>query len=112
MAKPPSETDFPCLTPLMMLKFAKQTVYQGFFKWSSYLKHRLFEGGWSQTIQRELFVRGDAVAAIIYDSEHDLPWWSSSYRRPNEPCGLGVWRWSFKMIDKGETPEQVVSANC
>jgi len=31
------------------------------------LRHKLFEGGWSQPITRELFRRGDAVAILLFD---------------------------------------------
>ncbi len=33
------------------------------------LKHRLFEGGWSREVERELFVRPAAVAVLPYDPE-------------------------------------------
>lgn len=39
-----------------------ETVFQGFFKMTRMqVEHRLFGGGWSQPLQRELFERGDAV---------------------------------------------------
>ncbi|ODS23773.1 ADP-ribose diphosphatase [Candidatus Endobugula sertula] len=51
----------------------RQTVYNGFFKMDKLrVKHRLFAGGWSTDIDRELFVRGSAVAAVLYDPEHQL----------------------------------------
>ena len=43
-------------------------VYHGFFRLKEYrLRHRLFAGGWSETITREVFVRGDAVGVLLYD---------------------------------------------
>ncbi|MGH1486229.1 MAG: NUDIX domain-containing protein [Cellvibrionaceae bacterium] len=51
----------------------RKAVYQGFFKMEQVqLRHRLFEGGWSKTITREVFVRGEAVAAVMFDPEHNL----------------------------------------
>lgn len=48
-------------------------VYSGFFTVKKlHLRHRLFAGGWSEPIARELLVRGDAVAAIVYDPANDL----------------------------------------
>lgn len=42
--------------------------YQGFFNLSSYkLRHTLFEGGWTESIRRELFHRGHCVGVIPYD---------------------------------------------
>jgi len=50
----------------------KQTVFKGYFQVDAYeLKHRLFDGGWSRPIRRELFERGHAVAAILFDPDRD-----------------------------------------
>ncbi|MFA0441175.1 ADP-ribose diphosphatase [Vibrio sp. 10N.286.49.C2] len=70
---------------------SKQTVFSGFFEMVLYrFKHRLFDGGWSSEIQREMLVRGGAAALLPYDAhrdevvlieqirvgalEHDSPW--------------------------------------
>ncbi|WP_117235733.1 ADP-ribose diphosphatase [Vibrio maerlii] len=70
---------------------SKETVFQGFFQMVKYrFKHRLFAGGWSEPVERELFERGHAVAMLPYDPirdevvlieqvrvgalEHDNPW--------------------------------------
>ena len=51
----------------------RKTLYQGFFKMQQLtLRHRLFSGAWSPTLTRELFVRGSAVAAILYDPKNRL----------------------------------------
>lgn len=45
-----------------------EVLYQGFFKMVKYVfKYRLFGGGWSQVIEREIFERGHAVAVLLYD---------------------------------------------
>lgn len=50
----------------------EETVYNGFFKLKKYqLQHTLFQGGWSETITRELFMRGSCVAVILYDPKRD-----------------------------------------
>ncbi len=50
-----------------------EVVYDGFFKMHALtLKHKLFGGGWSNTIRREVFHRGEACAAVLYDPERDL----------------------------------------
>ncbi len=52
---------------------AREVVYKGFFAIEKIqLRHRLFAGGWSAPLTRELFVRGTAVAAVIYDPKHQL----------------------------------------
>ena len=47
---------------------AREVVYQGFFRVEKFhLKHTLFGGGWSPKICRELFMRGNCVAVLLYD---------------------------------------------
>ena len=55
------------------VKILKQdTVYNGFFQMEKYyLQHTLFAGGWSDEMTRELFVRGNCIAVILYDVKHD-----------------------------------------
>lgn len=51
---------------------SKETLFQGYFKMVKYrFKHRLFAGGWSQVIEREMFDRGHAAALLPYDPETD-----------------------------------------
>lgn len=50
----------------------KTPLYQGFFKTTMYrLRHRLFRGGWSEELQREVMDRGHAVVVLPYDPERD-----------------------------------------
>jgi len=50
----------------------KQPLYKGFFQCNKYtLKHKLFAGGWSPEIQREIFERGHAAAVLPYDINND-----------------------------------------
>ncbi|MGF1722154.1 ADP-ribose diphosphatase [Vibrio kyushuensis] len=70
---------------------SKKTLFSGFFKMIKYqFSHRLFDGGWSEPIEREMFERGHAVAVLPYDPitdqvviieqirvgalEHQSPW--------------------------------------
>jgi len=47
---------------------SRKNVFDGFFKMEEYqFKHRLFEGGWSKVVKREIFERGHAVAVLPYD---------------------------------------------
>lgn len=51
---------------------SKEILYSGFFKMVKYrFKHRLFEGGWSDIIEREMFERGHAAAMLPYDPQRD-----------------------------------------
>lgn len=50
----------------------KETLYTGFFRLEKYrLRHTLFQGGWSQVLERELFRRGNCVAVLLYDPLRD-----------------------------------------
>ena len=50
----------------------QKTVYQGFFRLDHYfVQHRLFAGGFSKTLSREVFERGSAAAALLYDPIRD-----------------------------------------
>ncbi|RDV27974.1 ADP-ribose diphosphatase [Alteromonas aestuariivivens] len=43
-------------------------LYDGFFKMVHYeFRHKLFAGGWSDLVRREIFERGHAVAVLPYD---------------------------------------------
>lgn len=50
----------------------KENQFDGFFKVNKYrFKHRLFAGGWSDVIEREVFERGHAAALLPYDPSTD-----------------------------------------
>lgn len=47
----------------------RETPFSGFFRLDRItLRHRLYDGGWSAPLTRELFVRTRAVAVVPYDS--------------------------------------------
>ncbi len=49
-----------------------EPVYTGFFRLERYhLQHTLYQGGWSETVCRELFRRGNCVAVLLYDPDRD-----------------------------------------
>ncbi len=51
---------------------SKETIFHGFFKMVKYtFSHRLFAGGWSQSLEREMFDRGHASALLPYDPVTD-----------------------------------------
>ena len=50
----------------------QEVGYRGFFRLLKVrLRHKLFAGGWSNEITRELFVRGHAAAVLPYDAVRD-----------------------------------------
>lgn len=63
-----------------MTKFTKKdveiinndVVYQGHFQVETFtFRHRLFLGGWSEIMTREVFCRGHAVGVLLYDPDRD-----------------------------------------
>ena len=50
----------------------KKVNYHGFFHVDELtFKHKLFSGGWSAEVKREVFERGDAVVVLAYDPQWD-----------------------------------------
>jgi len=76
-----------------------------------HFRHKLFAGGWSGEVTRELLVKGAASAVIAYDPKLDTVVLVEQVRigaydpkLPNSP-------WLFEliagMVEEGETPENV-----
>ena len=85
--------------------------YQGFFKLVRLrLRHKLFAGGWSKEITRELFVRGHAAAVLPYDAVRDEIILVEQFR-VGAVFEQGT-PWLFEIVagivDEGETAEDVV----
>lgn len=50
----------------------QHTAYRGFLRVDKLqIKHRLFEGGWSESIDRELLVKERAVGVMLFDPDLD-----------------------------------------
>ena len=83
--------------------------FQGFFRMSKlHVRHKLFEGGWCDTLQRERFDRGPAVGVLLYDQALDTVVLIEQFRigALNEDSP-----WIFEvvagMVEAGESPEEV-----
>lgn len=49
-----------------------EDLYRGFFKLQRYtLRHKLYRGGWSDWIQREMMDRGHAAGILLFDPKLD-----------------------------------------
>ena len=88
---------------------SKQSLYNGFFNMTKItFRHKLFNGGWSENIDRELFERGHAVALLPYDPITDKVILIEQVRvgalESDNP-----WQYEIVagMIDKDQTSEQV-----
>lgn len=89
----------------------KRVCHDGFFRMEHYrLRHRLFGGGMSPELERELFERGHAAALLPYDPHLDRVVLLEQFRIGALEASRGPWLLEIVagIIEEGETPEQVV----
>jgi ADP-ribose pyrophosphatase len=89
---------------------SKTELYKRFFRVEKIvLRHQLFGGGWSKNITRELFVRGEAVAVLLYDPNNDLIGLVEQFRvgALGEPEGPWCYEVVAGILELGESPEEV-----
>ena len=89
-----------------------ETIYQGFFKLNKVqFKHKLFAGGWSGTVTRELLVKGAASAMVAYDPVLDNVVLVEQVRigayDPTSTESPWLLELIAGMVEEGETPESV-----
>ncbi|ANW24838.1 ADP-ribose diphosphatase [Vibrio coralliilyticus] len=97
-------------TPQDVEIISKETLFKGFFRMIKYrFRHKLFEGGWSEVIEREMFERGHAAALLPYDPLSDQVVLIEQIRvgalEHAHPWQLEI---VAGIIDTDESPEQVV----
>lgn len=88
----------------------RKTVYGGFFKVDKLrLRHRLYRGGWSGDVERELFVRGHAVGVLLYDPQRQLVALTEQFRVGALERESGPWCLEIVagMVEEGESLEEV-----
>jgi ADP-ribose pyrophosphatase len=99
----------------------EETPYQGFFSLKKFtLKHTLYQGGWSTTLTRELFHRGNCVAVLLYDPKRDEVVMIEQFRIGAMQLSNKAWLLEIVAgaIEEGETAEDVAyresveEANC
>jgi len=89
---------------------SESTPYQGFFNLKKFeLKHTLYNGGWSETITRELFHRGNCVAVLLYDPRRDEVVIIEQFRVGAMQFPDQAWLLEIVAgaIEEGETAEEV-----
>lgn len=89
----------------------KTTPFQGYFRIDRYrLRHRKFDGGWTEEMTREIFERGHAAAVLLYDPARDAVVLIEQFRPGAYAAGLEPWLVEVVagIIEEGETPEAVV----
>lgn len=89
----------------------KTTPFQGYFRIDRYrLRHRKFDGGWTEVMSREIFERGHAAAVLLYDPERDKVALIEQFRPGALAAGMEPWLIEVVagIIEPGEEPEEVV----
>jgi ADP-ribose pyrophosphatase len=90
----------------------RETAYQGFFRIDRYrLRHRLYSGGWSGELAREVFERGNAVGVLLYDPADDALVLIEQFRLAAHLAGFAAWQLEIVagIIDRpGESAREVV----
>lgn len=90
---------------------SKRKLFNGFFQMVEYrFRHRLFEGGWSQEITREVFERGHAGVILPYDPKTDQVVLIEQIRLPAIETSETPWLLEAiaGMIEPNETVENVI----
>lgn len=88
----------------------KEILYQGIFRLTRLaIRHRLFKGGWSPVVKREVLERKSAVAVLPYDPHLDRVILIEQFRPgaiadPTSPWMLEIVAGVF---DRDEKPEEV-----
>lgn len=89
----------------------KTTVFQGYFRVDRYrLRHRKFDGGWTDEMAREIFERGHAASVLLYDPVRDAVVLIEQFRAGALAAGFEPWLVEIVagIIEDGETPDEVV----
>ena len=100
------------------LQFSQQDIdidstlmaYDGYFKIVKYkFRHRLFAGGWSELVERELFERGHAVAVLLFDPKRDTVVLVEQIRVGAIAANYSPWQLEIVagVIDKQQAPIDV-----
>lgn len=88
----------------------KTTRYKGYFRIDFYrLRHRLFAGGWSGEVHREVFERGQAAGVLPYDPVADAVVLIEQFRIGAMLAELPPWQTKVVagIIERGESAESV-----
>ncbi|SHE34623.1 ADP-ribose pyrophosphatase [Modicisalibacter ilicicola DSM 19980] len=102
--------DTPRFTATDIERTGTECLYQGFFSLEQrHLRHRLFEGGWSDVVTREVHVRRDAVGVLLYDVERDRVVLVEQVRAGALDDPLSPWKLEpvAGLIEPGENPADV-----
>lgn len=88
------------------------TAYHGFFRVGLYrLRHRLYSGGWSADLTREVVERRAAVGLLLYDPRRDAVVLVEQFRLPAHLAGFSPWQLEIVagLVDRNDEAESDVA---
>ena len=89
---------------------ARTIPYRGYFRIEKYqLRHRRFDGTWSEAMDREVFTRPPAAAVLPYDPTRDAVVLIEQFRIGAYVAGVEPWLVEVVagVIEPGEAPQDV-----
>ncbi|HUB95157.1 MAG TPA: NUDIX domain-containing protein [Stellaceae bacterium] len=90
----------------------RETVYRGFFRVDKFrLRHRLYAGGWTTPMEREIFERGRAVGVLLYDPAADAVVLVEQFRLAPHLVGLPAWQAEIVagIVSPGDDADEAVA---
>jgi len=90
----------------------REAAYHGFFRVGRYrLRHRLYGGGWSAVLLREVMERRAAVGLLLYDPRRDAVVLVEQFRLPAHLAGFSSWQLEIVagLVDRGNEAESDVA---
>jgi ADP-ribose pyrophosphatase len=88
----------------------RKTAYSGFFRIDRFrLRHRLFAGGWSAELSREVFLRHNAAGILLWDPIRDELVLIEQFRLAAHLAGFAAWQLEIVagIIEAGESTADV-----
>lgn len=95
----------------------REPCFKGFFKLDKFhFKHKRFDGSWSRSVEREIFIRGDATCVLPYDPVESCVVLVEQFRIGAVPMQTGEREgsespWLIELVaginEDGENPEDV-----
>ncbi|MFC3121168.1 ADP-ribose diphosphatase [Agaribacter flavus] len=88
----------------------KESLHDGYFQTNKYyLRHRKYDGSWTEVFTREVFERGHAVAVLLYDSDNEEFVLIEQFRFPAMETSTSPWLIEVVagIIEEGESHESV-----
>jgi ADP-ribose pyrophosphatase len=94
----------------------REELHRGFFRLERYrLRHKLYRGGWSAEIERDIFERGRTVGIVLYDPDRDEVVLVEQFRLAAHLARLPAWELEIVagIVDKeGESETELARREC